>query len=159
MPKHHERRVVPYRPEQIFDLVADVESYPQFLPWCMGARIRERQADRIVADLIIGFRVYRERFTSDVTLQRPGRIEVTYTDGPFRFLHNRWLLESTPDGGCVVDFDVEFELKSKLLQRMLDIVFGEAIRRMVGAFEARARKLYGPGEAGHEQGRLAHGAG
>src|SRR5271156_5538748 len=90
MPTHAEQRVLPYTPEQLFDLVADIERYPEFLPWCLGARIRDRQGDEITADLAIGFKVYRERFTSHVVLMRPGRIHVTYSEGPFRYLQNEW---------------------------------------------------------------------
>ena len=86
MPTHAEQRVLPYTPEQLFALVADIERYPEFLPWCIGARIRERSADLIVADLIIGFRMFRERFTSRVELDPPRRIDVTYAEGPFRYL-------------------------------------------------------------------------
>src|ERR1700740_3401558 len=84
MATHAEQRVLPYTPEQLFALVADVERYPEFLPWCVGARVKERRADLIVADLIIGFRVFRERFTSRVALDPPRRIDVTYAEGPFR---------------------------------------------------------------------------
>ncbi len=143
MPTHAEQRVLPYTPAQLFALVADVERYPEFLPWCVGARIRERTPDTVVADLVIGFKLIRERFTSRVTLDPPRRIDVTYTEGPFRYLNNHW--EFTPvAGGCRIDFFVEFEFKSRLLQRVIEVVFGEAVRRMVGAFEKRARDLYGP---------------
>src|SRR5436305_14112768 len=93
MPTHAEQRVLPYTPEQLFGLVADVERYPEFLPWCMGARIRERHSDLIVADLIIGFRMFRERFTSRVALDPPRRIDVAYSEGPFRSLHHHWILQ------------------------------------------------------------------
>ena len=147
MPKHEDHRLLPYRPDQLYDLVVDVERYPEFLPWCIGARIRERRPTEIVADLVIGFKMYRERFTSHVTLEPPGSIAVTYSEGPFRYLNNAWRFTPAPGGACQVDFHVDFELRSKLLQGMLDLVFGEAIRRMVSAFEARARTLYGTGPA------------
>jgi coenzyme Q-binding protein COQ10 len=147
MPTHGEQRVLPYTPEQLFTLVADIERYPEFLPWCVGARIKERQADLIVADLIIGFRMFRERFTSRVSLDRPRRIDVAYADGPFRYLNNHWVFEKVP-GGCRIDFFVDFEFKSRLLQRMIEVLFGEAVRRMVGAFEKRARDLYGTPSGG-----------
>ncbi len=142
MPTHAEQRVLPYTQEQMFALVADVERYPEFLPWCVGARIRERQPDLIVADLIIGFRMFRERFTSRVALDPPRRIDVTYTEGPFRYLNNHWAFATVP-GGCRIDFFVDFEFKSRLLQKVIELLFGEAVRRMVGAFEGRARQLYG----------------
>ena len=142
MPTHAEQRVLPYTPEQLFALVADVERYPEFLPWCVGARIRERKPDLIVADLIIGFRMFRERFTSRVALTPPRRIDVTYTEGPFRYLDNHWVFDPVP-GGCRLDFFVDFEFKSRILQRVIELLFHEAVRRMVGAFEQRAQRLYG----------------
>src|SRR5271154_4494136 len=148
MPTHAELRVLAYTPEQLFALVADIERYPEFLPWCFAARIKERRADRIVADLIIGFRIFRERFTSRVALDAPRRVDVTYAEGPFRRLNNHWVFERV-QGGCRIDF--YFEFKSRLMQRVIEVLFGEAVRRMVGAFENRARDLYGapaPGGAG-----------
>jgi coenzyme Q-binding protein COQ10 len=142
MPNHAEQRVLPYTPEQLFALVADIERYPEFLPWCVGARITERRADLIVADLIIGFRMFRERFTSRVALDPPRRIDVAYTEGPFRYLNNHWVFEKAP-GGCRINFFVDFEFKSRLLQKLIEVLFSEAVRRMVGAFERRARDLYG----------------
>ncbi len=142
MPTHTEQRVLPYTPEQLFALVADIERYPEFLPWCVAARIRERSTDFISADLVIGFKLFRERFTSNVKLDPPGRIDVTYAEGPFRYLNNHWIFERVP-GGCRIDFFVDFEFKSRLLQKAIELLFGEAVRRMVAAFEARARQLYG----------------
>ncbi|HEY7991914.1 MAG TPA: type II toxin-antitoxin system RatA family toxin [Stellaceae bacterium] len=148
MPKHAERRHLPYRADQLFDLVADVERYPEFLPWCTGARIRERKDNVIVADLLIGFRMVRERFTSRVTLSRPGRIDVAYSEGPFRYLENHWKFEPQSDGSCVIDFYVDFEFRSRMLQALIGALFGEAVRRMVGAFEGRAKQLYGAVDPG-----------
>jgi len=142
MPTHAEKRVLPYTPEQLFLLVADVERYPEFLPWCLASRITERRADLMVADMVIGFRMFRERFTSRVVLDRPGRIDVTYAEGPFRRLNNHWVFERVP-GGCRIDFYVDFEFKSRLMQRVIEVLFSEAVRRMVGAFEKRAGDLYG----------------
>ncbi len=142
MPTHAEQRILPYTPEQLFALVADVERYPEFLPWCVGARVRERKPNLIVADLIIGFRMFRERFTSRVTLDPPRRIDVTYSEGPFRYLHNHWIFEPVANG-CRIDFFVDFEFKSRILQRVIEVLFSEAVRRMVAAFEHRAHDLYG----------------
>ena len=142
MPTHAEQRLLPYTPEQMYALVADIERYPEFLPWCVAARIRERRADFINADLVIGFRMFRERFTSHVRLDPPGRIDVTYAEGPFRYLNNHWNFERVP-GGCRIDFFVDFEFKSRLLQKVIEVLFGEAVRRMVAAFETRAEQLYG----------------
>ena len=141
MPTHAEQRVLPYTPEQLYALVADVERYPEFLPWCVGARVRERSADLIVADLVIGFRMFRERFTSRVRLSPPRRIDVAYTEGPFRYLDNHWTFDPVPDG-CRIEFFVDFEFKSKILQKIIEVLFSEAVRRMVAAFEHRAQQLY-----------------
>lgn len=149
MPRHEEKRVVPFRPDQIFDLVADVERYPEFLPWCVGARIRSRQPALVVADLVIGYKMVRERFTSRVALDRDDlKIDVAYADGPFRYLENHWTFREHP-AGCEIDFFVEFEFKSRLLQGIITVVFNEAVRRMVAAFEARAHALYG-GQSGNQ---------
>ncbi|HZL59386.1 MAG TPA: type II toxin-antitoxin system RatA family toxin [Stellaceae bacterium] len=142
MPVHAEQRLLPYTPEQLFDLVADIERYPEFLPWCVGSRIRERHDNQIVADLMIGWRVVRERFTSRVTLYRPDRIDVSYADGPFKYLDNHWKF-IPQHGGTLIDFNVDFQFRSRLLQTVIETVFTEAVKRMVGAFEARARELYG----------------
>jgi coenzyme Q-binding protein COQ10 len=142
MPTHSEQRVLPYTAEQLFALVADVERYPEFLPWCLGAHIHERRPDRIDAELVIGFRLLRERFISRVTLDPPRRIDVTYEQGPFEYLNSYWIF--TPiAGGCRIDFFVDFEFRSRLLKKVMGVVFGEAVRRMVGAFEKRACELYG----------------
>jgi coenzyme Q-binding protein COQ10 len=142
MPCHAEERALPYTPKQLFDLVADIERYPEFLPWCVGARVRDRRADLVVADMVIGFRMFRERFNSRVMLDPPRRIDVAYTEGPFRYLTNHWTFSPHPHG-CRVGFFVDFEFKSRLLQRLIEVLFSEAVRRMVGAFEKRARDLYG----------------
>jgi coenzyme Q-binding protein COQ10 len=104
MPTHAERRLLPYTPEQLFDLVADVERYPEFLPWCLAARIRERRGNVVTADLLIGFSMVRERFTSRVALDRPQRIDVSYAEGPFRYLNNHWNFIAQPGGECLIDF-------------------------------------------------------
>ncbi len=151
MPTHAEKRVLPYSPRQLYDLVADVERYPDFLPWCMAARVRwrESQSDLIVADLVIGFKMFRERFTSRVRLDPLGpRIDVAYEQGPFKYLNNHWVFEDHPQG-CAIDFYVDFEFHSRLLQKLIEPLFSEAVRRMVAAFETRARALYGaPAEVG-----------
>jgi coenzyme Q-binding protein COQ10 len=148
MPTHAERKRLPYSPEQLFDLVADVERYPEFLPWCVGSRVRERKGNTIVGDLLIGYRMVRERFTSRIELDRPGRIDVSYSEGPFRYLDNHWLFEPEPDGGCTLDFFVDFEFRSRMLQKIIELLFNEAVRRMVSAFETRARRLYGGEHSG-----------
>lgn len=143
MPKHAETRVLPYRPDQIFDLVADVAHYPAFLPWCVAARLRSRTETELVADLTIGFGPFRESFTSRVTLDRPSTITVRYERGPFRYLRNVW--KFTPHAnGCQVDFFVDFEFNSRILQAAIGVVFTEATRLMVSAFIKRAKEVYGP---------------
>ncbi len=145
MPTHAEKRMLPYSREQMFDLVADVERYPEFLPWCVACRIRQPASpDAFVADLIIGFKFVRERFTSQVTLQRPDRVDVDYKEGPFRRLTNHWFFEADGDDRCIIDFYIDFEFRSKTLQRLIGRLFNEAVQRMVNAFERRARVLYGP---------------
>ena len=144
MPKHSEQKVLPYRADQLFDLVADVARYPEFLPWCRAARIRKRDGDVIVADLVIGFKGVTEKFTSRVTLDRErNRVDTIYEEGPFKYLENHWKFESVP-GGTSVDFHVDFEFRSRILQAMIGAVFTEAVRRMVAAFETRAAELYEP---------------
>jgi coenzyme Q-binding protein COQ10 len=143
MPTHAERQIVPYTPEQLFDLVADVDKYPRFLPWCVAARVRHRTECHIMSDLTIGFGPFRESFTSRVTLDRPQRVTVRYETGPFRYLNNQW--EFAPhDAGTEVAFFVDFEFRSRLLQSAIGVVFNEAVRRMVNAFRKRARDVYGP---------------
>ena len=143
MPTHAESRIVQYTPEQLFDLVADVDRYPRFLPWCVASRVRSRSDTLLVADLTIGFGPFRESFTSRVTLDRPRRVTVKYENGPFRYLNNQW--DFTPrDSGTEVAFFVDFEFRSRILQAAIGVVFNEAVRRMVNAFLKRARDVYGP---------------
>lgn len=147
MPKHSESRDMPYEARQMYDLVADVASYPQFLPWCAAARIRKSYpqgtATVMEADLVISFKVFRERFGSRVRLfPDDGRIETEYLDGPFKYLKSNWIF--TPlSNGCHVDFDVDFEFRNRMLQGVIGLVFNEAMQRVVRAFETRAEELYG----------------
>ena len=144
MPTHAEKRHLPYTPEQLFDLVADVAEYPKFLPWCAGARITKRDGDVFFADLVIGYKMIREKFGSRVTALRPDHIHVEYLSGPMKHLSNHWRFIAEEDGSCTIDFYVEFEFRNPLLQNLINIFFNEAVKRMVGAFEARARELYAP---------------
>ena len=143
MPRYAEQKRVHYSPEQMFDLVADVGKYPQFLPWCVGAKIRSHTAEELVADLTIGFGPFRESFTSRVKLEHPHTIIVHYENGPFRYLNNRWRFQADPSG-CLIDFFVDFEFRNRVLQMAIGAVFAEAVRRMVYAFLKRARDVYGP---------------
>lgn len=140
---HVERKLLPYTPEQLFDLVADVERYPEFLPWCVAARIKKREGDVLFAELVIGFKMIRERYTSRVVLDRARRIDVQYTEGPFKHLENHWAFAPADDGKCQLDFHISFEFQSRFLDKIIGPLFGEAVKRMVGAFETRAAKLYG----------------
>ncbi len=142
MPTHAEKRTLPYTPDQMFLLVADVDTYPKFLPWCVGARVRTRTETELVADLTIGFGPFRESFTSRVQLDRPRHCTVKYENGPFRYLNNKWTFDPAP-GGCTVSFFVDFEFRSRLLQAAIGVVFNEAVRRMVNAFLKRAQDVYG----------------
>ncbi len=146
MPTHAEKRILRHRPEEVFQIVADVHRYPEFLPWCVGARVLSRDEQKLVADLTIGFKVFRETFRSDVTLQRPGMVQVQYLDGPFRYLNNTWKLREVPQG-TEVDFFVDFEFKSRMLQAVIGTVFNEATRLMVRAFERRAMHIHGRNSA------------
>ncbi len=139
-----ESRVLGYTPEQVFDLVADVESYPEFVPWWVAARIRNREPGAYSTDQIIGFGPIRLRFRSRTVVERPERIEVTSRGGPFRNLGIQWTFEPTPEGGCRTAIRVAFELRAIALERLLALPMGGAVRRVVGALEGRARRVYGP---------------
>jgi coenzyme Q-binding protein COQ10 len=143
MPTHAETKLVPYGADQLFDLVADVGKYPQFLPWCVAAHVRSSSDSELLADLTIGFGPFRESFASRVALDRPHQVRVRYENGPFRYLKNQWTFSPDPRG-CRVDFFVDFEFRSRLLQAAIGVVFNEAVRRMVNAFLKRARDVYGP---------------
>ena len=143
MSTYAERRTLPYRPDQMFDLVADIERYPAVLPWCVGCRVTKREGNVIWGDLMVGFKVFRESFTSKVTLSRPGRIDVAYIDGPFRYLDNHWLFQPEHGGrATTIDFYIDFEFRSRALQAVARAAFNEAVRRMVSAFERRAAQIY-----------------
>ncbi|SET84169.1 type II toxin-antitoxin system RatA family toxin [Oceanicella actignis] len=150
MPTHAEKRRVPYSAAEMYALIADVKSYPEFLPWCEAARVRSRRpgdepgVEVMEADLVISFKVFRERFGSRVTL-RPDerRIDVEYLDGPFRHLRNHWRFVEVEPGSCEIDFFVDFEFRSSVLQALIGMVFNEAMQRIVRAFESRAEALYG----------------
>lgn len=148
MPRHSETCRLPYTAQQMYDLVADVGSYPQFLPWCAAARIRSRndKGDHEVmeADLVISFKVFRERFGSRVVLwPEVMKIDTEYVDGPFRYMKSDWHFADA-EGGCDVSFHVDFEFKNAVLQGIIGVVFNEAMHRIVRAFEDRAKALYGP---------------
>ena len=143
MPRHAETRTLPYTPEQMFDLVADVGRYAEFLPWVTAVRVRSNAPGEMVADLIVGFKGLRETFTSKVRKARPGSIHVDYLDGPLKYLTNDWTFRPAP-GGCEVGFAVDFAFKNRMFEMLAGQVFGQALRKMIGAFEERAASLYAP---------------
>ena len=147
MPKHSETRRLPYSREQMYALVADVTRYGEFLPWVTAVRVRSDGETEMVADLLVGFSALRERFTSKVVKQRPDAIHVDYIDGPLKYLHNDWRFRPDGEGGCIVDFSVDFAFRSRMFEALAGQVFDRALRRMIGAFEERAARLYGAGSA------------
>lgn len=142
MPGIHETRRLPYSAEQMFDLVADVARYGEFLPWVVGTRVRSDSETEMVADMLVGFSALREKFTSRVIKDRPRRIEVIYVDGPMRDLDNVWEFRPTAEG-CEIEFKVEFTFRNALFEKLAGQYFDRAFRKMVSAFETRAEKLYG----------------
>jgi coenzyme Q-binding protein COQ10 len=143
MPRHSETKHLPYTPDQLFDLVADVARYDEFLPWVVAVRVRSSSEAETVADLVVGFNAFKERFTSRVKKQRPHRIEVDYVEGPLKYLHNEWRFDAAPDGGTNLCFAVDFAFKSRIFEALAGQMFDRALRRMTGAFETRAAALYG----------------
>lgn len=143
MPRHSETKHLPYTPEQMFDLVADVARYDEFLPWVVAVRVRSSSETETVADLVVGFSAFKERFTSRVTKQRPERIVVDYIEGPLKYLKNEWRFTPAADGGTDLFFSVDFAFKSRMFENLAGAMFDRALRRMTGAFEQRAAALYG----------------
>lgn len=142
MPKHSETRRMPYAPEQMYDLVADVRRYPEFLPWVTALRVRSENETAMVADMVVGFKGLRETFTSRVEKHRPDHIHVDYVDGPLKHLRNDWKFRPDGQGGCMVEFSVDFAFKSRVFEMLAGQVFDRALRRMISAFEERAARLY-----------------
>ncbi|HEX8446696.1 MAG TPA: type II toxin-antitoxin system RatA family toxin [Sphingomonas sp.] len=143
MPRHSETRQLPYTPEQMFDLVADVARYREFLPWVAAVRVRSNSETEMVADLVVGFKALRESFTSKVVKVRPERITVEYVDGPLEHLVNDWTFRPDGQGGTLIDFCVDFAFRSRIFEAIAGQVFERALRKMIGAFEERAAVLYG----------------
>ncbi len=142
---HSEQKTIPYSAQQMYDLVADVAQYKEFLPWCAGSRISKRESDTVFyADLVVGYKLIRERFSSKVILEAEAHhIYIEYLRGPLKHLKNHWRFTDAGGGACVVDFSVEFEFKNPMLQGLAKMFFRDVIGRMVDAFEARARDIYG----------------
>jgi coenzyme Q-binding protein COQ10 len=147
MPRHSEARYLPYTPEQLFEMVADVASYDEFLPWVVAVRVRSSSAQETVADLVVGFNAFKERFTSRVIKERPTRICVDYVEGPLKYLHNEWTFKRAADGGTNLGFSVDFAFKSRLFESLAGAMFDRALRRMTSAFEQRAAALYGTSQS------------
>ena len=152
MPTHAETRLIQHTPEQMFELVADIERYPDFLPWCAATRIRQKETEDgseiVISDMVIGYKMFREKFTSKVVLKRPDRIDVAYFDGPFDHLNNHWVFQPAKRKNisgdlCTIDFYIDFRFKSGLFQTAIGAVFNKAVNRMILAFENRADELYG----------------
>ena len=143
MPRHTEKKHLPYSPEQLFDLVADIARYDEFLPWVVAVRVRSSSATETVADLVVGFNAFKERFTSRVVKERPNRICVDYVEGPLKYLHNEWKFEPVADGGTNLCFSVDFAFRSRIFEALAGQMFDRALRRMTRAFEERAAALYG----------------
>jgi coenzyme Q-binding protein COQ10 len=143
VPRHSEQRNLPYAPEQLFDLVADVRRYGEFLPWVAAVRVRSDSPELMVADLVVGFKSLKETFTSRVTKRRPAEIRVDYLEGPLKYLHNDWQFRPDGKGGTDIEFCVDFAFKSRLFEAIAGQMFDRALRKMIGAFETRAHQLYG----------------
>lgn len=147
MPGIREVRRLPYSAEQMFDLVADVDRYPEFLPWVIATRVRSDSDHEMIADMLVGFKALREKFTSQVIKERPGLIRVHYLDGPLRDLDNTWRFAEAEGNGCELDFHVEFTFRNVMFEKLAGQYFDSAFRKMVAAFETRAKQLYGVTQA------------
>lgn len=148
--RHIEQKALPYTAEQMFLLVAAVDQYKDFAPWCIASRINSRESkDIFYADLVVGYKMLREKFTSKVHLifpqveGQPYEIYIEYLKGPLKQLKNHWRFTPDQSGGCIIDFSVEFEFKNNMLQGIAQVFFQEIVKRMVSAFEDRAGQLYG----------------
>lgn len=158
MPRHSETRHLPYSPDQLYDLVTDVARYGEFLPWVSAVRVRSDSETEMVADLVVGFKAIREKFTSRVEKKRPERVHVDYVDGPLKYLHNDWAFRPDGKGGTFVDFAVDFAFRSALFEALAGQMFDRALRKMIGAFEERAAVLYGAGAGSGINRSSAHNA-
>jgi coenzyme Q-binding protein COQ10 len=143
MPHHHERRNLPHSAAQMYDLVADVARYPEFLPWVSAIRVRKDDEVEMLADMIVGFKSLRETFSSRVMKIPKSSITVDYLDGPMKHLHNSWKFEDLPDGGSTVDFTVDFSFRNRMFEALAGQFFDSALRKMTNAFTERADALYG----------------
>ena len=142
MTVHSETRIIPHKPEDLFELVADVKRYPEFLPWCLAARIRTQTEKELIADLIIGFQVFKEQFTSKVAMDKEALfIDTSYADGPFKYLQNHWKFLPHKDG-CEIDFYVDFELKNSFFNAIMTKSFQFVLDKIADSFQKRAEELF-----------------
>lgn len=144
MPKHFVEETLPYTPKQLFDLVADIESYPKFIPWCEGVRIKERDGDTVIAELIIHFKGVQGKYTSRVLIDEDANeISVELAQGPFHHLYQGWKFRKSQNGGTTVEFDIDFKIRNFLIEKMVDMMFDDACKKMMHSFRKRADELYG----------------
>ncbi len=141
MPRHAEKRTLPYPPETMYAIVADVKRYPEFLPWVLEADIIKSTEQGFLADLTVGYKLFQDTYRSEVILTPHERIEIRYIKGPFNHLHNHWIFTSAPSNAVDIDFFIDFEFRSSLFQSMIQSVFTEAVKKMITAFEERAKVL------------------
>ncbi len=143
MPHHREVKILPYTTDQLFDLVMDIEKYPDFLPWCLSTRVKGAPSEgAVLADVIVGFSMFREKFSCKVVHVRPEKITVEYQGGPMEYLHSHWHFVEMPAGYTEVRFFVDFEFKSKVLQGVASLFINEVVRQMTHSFEKRAAEIY-----------------
>ena len=143
MPSIRETRRLPYSAEQMFDLVADVDRYPEFLPWVVATRVKHDSDTNMTADMLVGFKALREKFTSNVEKRRPDELRVHYVDGPLRDLDNHWTFSALGEDECQIEFSVDFAFKNRMFEALAGQYIDRAFRKMVAAFEERAADLYG----------------
>ena len=140
--RHDETRILPYKPEDIRRLITDIEAYPEFLPWCVAVRVLARGSEGVIAEMVVRYKGLSERFVSRVTTSKPGIVEVNLVEGPFSHLHNRWELKPVPQG-TEIHFTIEFAFRSAMLEKLMGYFFASAFKKMVAAFEARAKEKLG----------------
>tara|TARA_Y100000590_G_scaffold413478_1_gene509343 strand:- start:264 stop:728 length:465 start_codon:yes stop_codon:yes gene_type:complete len=151
VPKHSEKKILYFTPKQLFDLVSDVDSYHEFLPWCLASRVTKREKNILEGDLIVGFKLYREKFSSKIILFEPDKINVDYIRGPFKHLNNTWEFKPVNEGQHTeIRFFIDFQFKSKLLERLIGTLFHDAVKRMIFAFEKRAEEIYSVSHEGKD---------
>jgi coenzyme Q-binding protein COQ10 len=142
MPRHVESRVLPYTTQQLFSLVADVRAYPQFLPWCVGSRVYQETDSQFTADLLIGYKILKEKYTCIVHLEPHKQIYINYLSGPFSKLSNIWTFTPHDNNNCLLNFEIDFMFRGIMLQKLATSLFHEVVHKMVMAFEYRARVIY-----------------